>query len=230
MIRKFDFVKREATIESTDRKKTWIVKLGLVTVGDHLFDMGTLLQERRISVIHTSEDCEAARALIKSWPDFEEKDDLLEILDRKIDQWLRDYRCSLRSGLLDAYGSEVGPVIYRGYTSRKLEKHTKRLLVGSVVDLIKFLLTKTPMLAQLTFPAPKSELGAVRACQSHEFSRKYMSSLKKLVKGMKSFDIFTAFRVASYVEKVSQPRPRSNTDEAVTFNQSKKGSPQWGSR
>ena len=55
----------------------------------------------------------------------------------------------------------------------------------------------------MTFPSPKSAVAAARAAQRHRLK---VNKLNEMTKGMDSFQIFTAFRIASFLEKVADHR------------------------
>ena len=211
MIRRYDYRNKTATIRGFDGSE-WTTTLGLIRLSNEagdklLFDMGTFLMYRKVNPIDSIDSIQAAQKLISSWPDFEEKDMFLDILQRRVVACVAEQNDVLEAALREVYGIPHALIIIRGIRHGKLVKHKPVLTRISVVKLVDFLLEKTPYLASMTFPAPKSELGAVRAAQNHRRYRAMMKQVQALVKGMDSFEIFTAFRVASYIEKVTMVRP-----------------------
>ena len=205
MILGYNYKDRTAKIQGFD-KSIWKVPLGRVRLGKTLPDLGTLLMERKCNPCDTQQDIEALRKEIDAWPDFEEKATLLEICDKYIEGQQENARIVREAALREAYGILHGTIISRGLLYGKLERHRDVITHVHVVDDVNFLVTEMPYFASETFPAPKSALAAVRIAQRSPTWRKYAIKLSKVLKGSNSFEIFTAFRVASYIEKVTMPR------------------------
>ena len=205
MILGYNFKDRVAKIQGFD-KSVWTVPLGRVRLGKTLPDLGTLLMERKCNPCDTQQDIEALREEIEAWPDFEEKASLLEICDKYIAGQQENARIVKEAALREAYGILHGTIISRGLLYGKLTKHADVITHVHVVDAVNFLVTEMKYFASETFPSPKSILSAVRAAQRSPTWRKYAKKLREVLKGSSSFEIFTAFRVASYLEKVTMPR------------------------
>ena len=206
MIVRFDYKNRSATIMSFTGNK-WTVPLGYAKIQvkgkTFFFDFGTLLLYRKVNPSMLTEDVIAARDHINSWEDFEEKPALLDVLDQFINKRNDDRSIVFKAALREAYGIVDGTLISRYVASGKLSAHKDVLTKKQVVDLVQFLMDKMPSLAMTTFPSPKSAVAAARAAQRHRLK---VNKLNELTKGMDSFQIFTAFRIASFLEKVADHR------------------------
>lgn len=206
MIRKFDYRNRKATIQGFSGK-TWEVHLGLTHIKvnnkDHLIDMGTLIMDRKVNPSMFREDAVAARTYISNWEDFEEKPALIQLLDDYIIKKDTDQAIVLDSALREIYGIQDGMLLSREIASGKLKAHASVITNFRVVNLIEFLMNSMRYLAMNTFPAPKSPVAAARAAKrlNHD-----VKALNEHMKGMDSFQIFTAFRIASFLEKAADRR------------------------
>ena len=107
------------------------------------------------------------------------------------------------AALREAYGIMDGALLSREIASGKLAAHKDVITKKAVVDLVNFLMDKMPSLAMVTFPSPKSAVAAARAAQKHRLK---VNKLNEITKGMDSFQIFTAFRIASFLEKAADRR------------------------
>lgn len=206
MILRYDYRNRIATIMSLSGNK-WTVPLGysnLKVKGEqHLFDFGTLLLYRKVNPAMLTEDVVAAREVVRGWEDFEEKPSLLRVLDEFIKNRNEDEAIAFEAALREVYGIVDGSLISRAVASGKLVAYKDVITHRKVVDLINYLMDYMPGLAMMTFPSPKSAIAAARSAQHHNFK---VAKLNELTKGMDSFQIFTAFRIASFLEKVADHR------------------------
>jgi hypothetical protein len=206
MIVRFDYRNKAATIMSFTGNK-WIVPLGYHrwtrNNKAYFFDFGTLLMNRKVNPSTLMEDATAARELVASWEDFEEKPTLLSVIDEYIRKRNEDMSVIFEAALREAYGIVDGSLISRAVASGKLVAHKDVITHRKVVDLINYLMDCMPGLAMITFPSPKSAVGAARSAQRHNFK---VVKLNEMTKGMDSFQIFTAFRVASFLEKAADRR------------------------
>jgi len=206
MIVRFDYRNQRATIMSFTGTK-WTVPLGYdkiqVKGKSYFFDFGTLLLYRKVNPSMLTEDVIAAREVVDSWEDFEEKSALLDVLDEFINKRNEDRSIIFKAALREAYGIVDGALLARYVASGKLEAHRDVITKKAVVDLVSFLMDKMPSLAMVTFPSPKSAVAAARAAQRHHFK---VNKLNELTKGMDSFQIFTAFRITSFLEKIADHR------------------------
>ena len=206
MIVRFDYRNKSATIMSFTGNK-WTVPLGYhrwVRNGKScFFDFGTLLMNRKVNPSTLMEDATAARELVASWEDFEEKPTLLSVIDDYIKKRNEDMSVVFEAALREAYGIVDGALLSREIASGKLAAHKDVITKKAVVDLVNFLMDKMPSLAMVTFPSPKSAVAAARAAQKHRLK---VNKLNEMTKGMDSFQIFTAFRIASFLEKAADRR------------------------
>lgn len=206
MILRYDYSNKTATIESFAGRR-WTVPLGYSSIQvkgkSYLFDFGTLLLYRRVNPSLLTEDVIVARAVINGWPDFEEKSALLSVLDEFIKNRNEGKAIAFEAALREVYGIVDGSLISRAVASGKLVAHKDVILHRKVVDLINYLMDCMPGLAMITFPSPKSAVAAARSAQRHNFK---VAKLNEMTKGMESFHIFTAFRVASFLEKAADRR------------------------
>lgn len=206
MIVRFDYRNKSATIMSFTGNK-WTVPLGYHkwthTNKSHLFDFGTLLMRRKVNPSTLMEDATAARELVANWEDFEEKPTLLSVIDDYIRKRNEDISVVFEAALREAYGIMDGALISREIASGKLAANKDVITKKAVVDLVNFLMDKMPSLAMVTFPSPKSAVAAARAAQKHRLK---VNKLNEMTKGMDSFQIFTAFRIASFLEKAADRR------------------------
>lgn len=207
MILRYDYRNKTATIESFAGRR-WTVPLGYSTIqvkdGTGLFDFGTLLLYRKVNPSLLTEDVIIARAVIEGWPDFEEKPSLLSVLDEFINKRNEDRSIAFEAALREVYGIVDGSLISKAIASGKLVAHKDVITHRKVVDLINYLMDCMPGLAMITFPSPKTAIAAARAAQRHNFKK--VAKLNEMTKGMGSFHIFTAFRVASFLEKAADRR------------------------
>ena len=206
MIIRFDYRNESATIMAFTGNK-WTVPLGYHRWTHNnkscFFDFGTLLMDRKVNPSTLLEDATAARELVDSWEDFEEKPTLLSVIDDYIRKRNEDMSVVFEAALREAYGIVDGALISRGVASGKLSAHKDVLTKKAVVDLVKYLMDKMPMLAIVTFPSPKSAIAAARAAQQHHLK---VNKLNEMTKGVDSFQIFTAWRIASFLEKAADRR------------------------
>ncbi len=206
MILRYDYRNKTATIESFAGRR-WTVPLGYSNIQvkgkSHLFDFGTLLLYRKVNPSLLTEDVIVARAVIEGWPDFEEKPALLSVLDEFINRRNEGKAIAFETALREVYGIVDGSLISRAVASGKLVAHKDVIIHRKVVDLINYLMDCMPGLAMITFPSPKSAVAAARSAQRHNFK---VAKLNEMTKGMESFHIFTAFRVASFLEKAADRR------------------------
>lgn len=206
MIVRFDYRNKAATIMSFAGSK-WTVPLGYhrwtLNNKSYFFDFGTLLMDRKVNPSTLMEDATAAREIVASWEDFEEKPTLLSVIDGYISKRNEDMSVIFEAALREAYGIVDGALISREIVSGKLVAHRDVITKKQVVDLVNFLMDKMPSLAMVTFPSPKSAVSAARAAQKHHLK---VNKLNELTKGMDSFQIFTAFRIASFLEKAADRR------------------------
>lgn len=206
MIIRYDYRNKTATIESFAGRR-WTVPLGYSNIQvkgmSHLFDFGTLILYRRVNPSLLTEDVIVARAVINGWPDFEEKSALLNVLDEFIKNRNEGKAIAFEAALREVYGIVDGSLISRAVASGKLVAHKDVILHRKVVDLINYMMGCMPGLAMITFPSPKSAVAAARSAQRYNFK---VAKLNEMTKGMESFHIFTAFRVASFLEKAADRR------------------------
>ena len=206
MILRYDYRNRVATIMSLSGNK-WTVPLGYSSIKvkgeSHLFDFGTLLLYRKVNPSMFTEDVVAAREVVRGWEDFEEKPSLLRVLDEFIKNRNEDKAIAFEAALREVYGIVDGSLISRAVASGKLVAHKDVITHRKVVDLINYLIDYMPGLAMMTFPSPKSAIAAARSAQHHNFK---VAKLNEMTRGMDSFHIFTAFRVASFLEKSANRR------------------------
>ena len=206
MIVRFDYRNKAATIMSFTGTK-WTVPLGYYKIQvkgkSYFFDFGTLLMYRKVNPSMLTEDVIAAREVVGVWEDFEEKPALLDVLDEFIYKRNEDRLIVFKAALREAYGIVDGTLISRYFASGKFSVHRDVLTKKAVVDLVNFLMDKMPSLAMVTFPSPKSAVDAARAAQKHHLK---VNKLNEMTKGMDSFQIFTTFRIASFLEKVADHR------------------------
>lgn len=207
MIIRFDYRNQLVTIMSPFTGNKWTVPLGYHRWNHNnkhcFFDLGTLLMYRKVNPSTLLEDATAARELVSSWDDFEEKPSLLSVIDDYIRKRNEETAVVFEAALREAYGIVDGTLISRGVASGKLTAHKDVITKKPVVDLVNFLMDKMPLLAMVTFPSPKSAVAAARAAQKHRLK---VNKLNEMTKGMNSFQIFTAFRIASFLEKAEDRR------------------------
>lgn len=206
MILRYDYRNKTATIMSFTGNK-WTVPLGYnkdqAKGKSYFFDFGTLLLYRKVNPSVLTEDVITAREVVNGWEDFEEKSALLAVLDEFINKRNEDKSIIFEAALREVYGIVDGSLISRAVVSGKLVAHKDVITHRKVVDLINYLMDYMPGLAMITFPSPKSAVAAARAAQRNNFK---VVKLNEMTKGMESFHIFTAFRVASFLEKAADRR------------------------
>ena len=209
MIISFNYRLKIAKIQSTDRSETWTAPLGRLHIGKACPDLGTLLLYRKCNPSDFPAEIQAMRDHIAAWPDFEEKDSLLEVCDKRITLQEEERAIILEAALREAYGIIHGTIISRGIHRGKLINHKNVITHAKVVDLVNYLVEQMPYFASSVFPSPKSKIAVARSAQKSQNWRKHVKKLNELTKHADSFEIFTAFRVASYLEKVTMPRTNS---------------------
>lgn len=209
MIIGFNYRLKIAKIQSTDRTQTWTAPLGRLHLGKAYPDLGTLLMYRKCNPSDFQADIQAMRDHIAAWPDFEEKDSLLEVCDKRITLQAEERAIILEAALREAYGIIHGTIISRGIHRGKLTNHKNVITHVHVVDLVNYLVEHMPYFASSIFPSPKSKIAVARTAQQSQTWRKHVKKLNELTQNATSFEIFTAFRVASYLEKVTMPRTNS---------------------
>jgi hypothetical protein len=150
MIVRFDYRNKAATIMSFTGSK-WTVPLGYHrwtrNNKSYFFDFGTLLMDRKVNPSTLIEDATAARELVASWEDFEEKPTLLSIIDEHIRKRNEDMSVVFEAALREVYGIVDGALLARYVASGKLSAHRDVLTKKAVVDLVNFLMDKMPSLA-----------------------------------------------------------------------------------
>lgn len=207
MIRKFDFRNRTASIQGNSGA-IWEVPLGIMRIdsngGTRWVDMGMLLQERKANPVMFEDDLKAGIALIESWEDFEEKEDLLNVLRAALTKREDVSRIIFEEALRETYGILTGGIISKAIASGKLEVHKQVITHKCVVDLVAFLLERASGCACCVFPSPKSMPSAVNSLR--RMYKELVHEASDLMRYMPSFEIFTAWRVASYIEKLETRR------------------------
>jgi len=207
MIRKFDFRNRKATIQG-DSGSLWEVPLGVMKIdynGDTRWvDMGMLLQERKANPVMFEDDLKAGISLIESWENFEEKPILLEVLHKALTKREDVSKIIFEDALREAYGIITGGIISRAVATGKLEAHKQVITHKGVVDLVEFLTERASGCACCVFPSPKTMPTAVNHIR--RMYKELVTQASDLMRYMPSFEIFTGWRVASYLEKLEANR------------------------
>ena len=207
MIRKFDFKNRTASIQGNSGA-IWEVPLGIMRInangGTRWVDMGMLLQERKANPVMFEEDLKAGIALIESWEDFEEKEDLLNVLRAALTKREDVSKIIFEEALRETYGILTGGIISRAIASGKLAAHKQVVTHKCVVDLVEFLLERASGCACCVFPSPKSMPAAVNSLR--RMYKELVPEASDLMRHMPPFEIFTGWRVASYIEKLETRR------------------------
>jgi hypothetical protein len=207
MIRKFDFRNRTASIQGNSGA-IWEVPLGIMSINDNggsrWIDMGMLLQERKANPVMFEDDLKAAISLIESWEDFEEKEDLLNVLRAALTKREDASRIIFEEALREAYGILTGGIISKAIASGKLAAHKQVITHKCVVDLVEFLLERASGCACCVFPSPKTMPTAVNRIR--RMYKDLVTTASDLMRYMPSFEIFTGWRVASYLEKLETNR------------------------
>lgn len=170
-----------------------------------LFDMRKLIENGELNVWNSADEIEAARKIIREWPDSDVKDKYLEILSHGLTVSRINRKEIYCETMRTLYGPQRGDFLSTGIRMGRLRQVPAFFLrEKSVAELIDFLVDHMSGFAMYARESSNTSLQVMRACQISSNFRGMSNQLKENLKGLDDRRVKSAMFVAGYLERFAR--------------------------